>query len=241
MRRMFALAGSDIRQIQKDPILVVAILLPVLFAVLIRFALPVLTEKLNDFNLLDLSNHYDLIIGIGLLITPIMMGFLIGFIVLDERDEELLMFFSITPLTKTGYVYYRLISPILLTFVLSFVFMYVQGIVSFEVITFLPIAVLNALGSSLFTMAMVMFASNKVEGLALSKVLNLTLVVPIIPYIFKNPVMLLFGIVPTYWPVMAFVERYSSIGTFVLYVIVGFVINMAWLIWMTKKFENKIG
>ena len=60
-------------------------------------------------------------------------------------------------------------------------------------------ALLFALITPIVTMVMASFAQNKVEGLAIFKVLNLGLLLPILGLFLTPPFNYFFGLIPVYW------------------------------------------
>ncbi|WP_214481775.1 hypothetical protein [Bacillus sp. SM2101] len=237
MKRVAALAVQDARNIIKDPILVIAICFPFILGLTARFVLPVIHSWVLGTFQFDLSNHYPFIISLLLLMTPLWMGVLMGFILLDEKDEGVDLYFAVTPLTKSGYFMFRVFSPAVLTFFLSYIVIMLQGLVPWHVINFFPIAVMLALEAPLLSLIMVTVASNKVEGLAISKVLTLMFFTPVPPYIFHNSWTMLFGIVPFYWPAIIFMEDSNRVA--LLYAI-GLLVHIIWLNIVMKKYLTRV-
>lgn len=57
-----------------------------------------------------------------------LLGILAEFIILDERDDHLLEYYAITPLQKSGYLGYRLLMPVIISFIFSFSWEYLPEI-----------------------------------------------------------------------------------------------------------------
>ncbi len=240
LNRVLLLAINDLKNIKKDPLLIFAMLAPILLAVLARIGLPQLDYLLNQYISFNLSEHFRIVVSLVLLMAPLMIGTLFGFILLDERDEGILLYYSITPLTKAGYLYGRLLVPMGFTFILTFIMAFIQGVVvQLNTFSFIPIAFLLALQTPIFTLLMATLASNKVEGLALTKVINLCILAPIIDYIFVNPIVKIVILFPVYWPVSIIMNMDSNYYWF--HLLIGIIITFLWFIILTHKFQNKVG
>nr|WP_155671101.1 hypothetical protein [Ornithinibacillus caprae] len=232
------MALTDWKNIKRDPLLIFSMLGPLLLAVLARIGLPELDRLLNQYMSFNFQAHFLIIISLVLLMTPLMIGMLFGFIILDERDEGILLYYSITPLTKVGYLYGRLLVPMGLTFILSFMIVLIQGVVQIDVFSFVPVAILLALQTPIITMIMSTLASNKVEGLALTKVINLCILVPLIDYVFTNPMVKLVMLFPVYWPVSMLINMNSSYYWYQF--LIGVMVTFLWFILLKNKFQKKI-
>ena len=124
MKRLLALSFGDLKNISRDSMLLIALLVPFILAFLMRPILPFVREVLHRELSFELSEYYGLIMSFLILVTPMMIGMLSGFLILDERDEKILFFYSVTPLSKSGYLLYRVTAPAIVTFVLSFFVFY---------------------------------------------------------------------------------------------------------------------
>ncbi|WP_174495895.1 hypothetical protein [Salirhabdus euzebyi] len=239
INKMVVLSLGDWKNIQRDPLLIFTMIGTLLLAALVRFGLPQLTVLLQTHTTFNLEEHYRLIVSLVLLMTPLMIGMLYGFMILDERDEEVLLYYSVTPLTKTGYLFCRLLVPMVLTFTLSFVVVFIQGVVEWNFLSFIPIALLLAIQAPLITMMMASLASNKVEGLALTKVINLCVLAPLIDYAVSHPIAKVVAIFPVYWPALAFQSGEDTNWSGM--VLVGLVVALLWFVLLNKMFQRKIG
>ncbi len=239
MRRVKALLLGDLKNISRDPILLVSIIAPLLTAIVMRLGLPFAAEMLWQKLQFDLTPYYNLIISIMLLICPFMLGMLAGFIILDERDENILMFFTVTPLTKTGYLAYRMLSPIICCFIMSFVMVYIIGLVSIDFTRLLAVAIVASLEAPMVALFMGAFAANKVEGLAFSKALGILFIAPAVGYFVKSGWQLLAGIAPTYWVSKVFIYGIQGSSLYWVYAIVGVLVHLLFMYALYRKFENK--
>lgn len=238
IKRMLVLSLTDIKNMRREPLLLFSLLGVLLLATMIRIGLPELHKILLSYSNVSLQSHTQIIVGLGLVLAPLMIGMLYGFIILDERDEGVLLFYAVTPITKAGYLLARILAPVTVTFLISFAFIVIQGMVDWNFMTFLPIAVLLALQSPIITMLLTSFASNKVEGLALTKVVNLMLLAPLLDYLINHPVVNIMMLFPVYWPVKLFLESGSNTNWWNL--LTGFMITLIWLVVLERMFRRRM-
>lgn len=210
MNRTFHLIHGDMRQVTRDPMLAFYLLAPLLLLVMLRFGVPAGAMLLKERTGFDLAAHYDLILSIALFLTPLILGVMTGFLMLDERDEKLIDYYAVTPLSKRGYLRHRLFLPVLLSVVYSVLMLTCSGLAPvrlWSMLTILPMAALSAPVMSLFLGA---YASNKVEGMALSKGVGLLVFGPVIAYFIPFPMQALGAVFPTYWSSKAYFAGFAS-------------------------------
>ena len=113
MIRMFTrLAPLDARSIGRDGLMRILPAVPLLVVLPVRFVLPVLLARLGDVFGMPLDAYYPGIASAALLlISPSLYGLLVGFLLLDQRDENTLTALRVTPLPVRSYLLYRLAAP----------------------------------------------------------------------------------------------------------------------------------
>ena len=241
MNRTLALLRLDARNLLRDPMLFLITCLPVLVAVLMRFFIPFLAGLLMDYLGFDLRPGYALITSFFLLLGPLMYGWVIGFMLLDERDENILEYISVTPLGKTGFLSYRTGLPVLLSFVMAFVLVALIGLVPFAPLRILPVALLAAIEAPILALFLAAFAGNKVEGLALGKGVGFAFMAPLAAVFVQSPWQYLAGMLPPYWVAKLFIEPDLGFGTRILLITAGLLVHAFWLVWMLRKFNRRLG
>lgn len=199
IKPLISLARADIKNVRRDPMLLLVLCGTVLLALFFRYVRPIVTEWLLQTYAFDLSHYYDLILVVILQIVPLMVGMVVGFMMLDERDENLIQYFFVTPLKQSGYLFVRLTIPFLLTMGLCLFVVYFTSLVQLSMFKLIPLLWLLALSTPMFTLFLVAFASNKVEGLALSKASGILSVFPIAPFFLAPEWQVVVSVVPTYW------------------------------------------
>lgn len=79
----------------------------------------------------DISPYVVMLMSYLVIGAPAVFGVVIGFLLLDERDEGSLIALQVTPLSLNNYIIYRLGMPILLTVLLLVISLPLAGITNF--------------------------------------------------------------------------------------------------------------
>jgi fluoroquinolone transport system permease protein len=135
-----------------------------------------------------------------LLIAPIMSGAIIGFLLLDQRDDRTLIALQVTPLPLDVYLAYRLAAPILVSLIMTLVAFPIAGLAGMGMLRVALAAMAAAPLAPLTALALAVFAENKVQGLALMKAANILLIAPLAASFISPPWQWAFAIAPTFWP-----------------------------------------
>lgn len=179
--------------------LVVLLLIPFLEGSIFYIGLPLLAPLLQATFAFDITAWYGLADMVLLTLTPIVAGVLCGFLMLDERDEGVGEYFGVTPLGGAGYLVSRLALPMLWSILLSPVLMLLFSLSHPDMMRVLCIAVAGGFFGATCTLLLLTFAGNKVEGLVVSKMLGITMLPMLVPFITDSPWGLVAGIFPAYW------------------------------------------
>ena len=110
-----------------------------------------------------------------------------GFILLDERDENMIQYFAVTPLSKRGYVMIRLILPMAMTLCYSILLFASGGLMAPGAVNLLFVLIMVTLEAPIYTLLLAAYVANKVEGLALMKGFSLLTLMPAAVYFIPVP------------------------------------------------------
>lgn len=197
---------NDLRNIPREPLIVFMLLAPWVYVVLLRLALPVAGEWLMATYGVSVVDYYPLIMTAFTLPIPLFIGIVYGLLLLDERDDRVFPALQVTRVSLDAYLAYRLVAAACVSVPYSAFYAWATGLVPPRtVLATLPALVLGAAVSAFTMLFLVAFASNKVEGLALLKVLG-TLIMfgPMVAFFWRSPWQLVLGIIPSYWPAKAY-------------------------------------
>ncbi len=190
---------GSFKLIRRDPLLMILVLGPFLYGPAFRFGLPLLQPVLMNAFAFDITPWYSLTDMMLLTLTPMLAGMLCGFLMLDERDQGLGEYYTVTPLGGVGYLASRLALPVVWSIVIAPVLMLLFSLTHPDMLRVLCIAVTGGVFGAVNTLMLLSFAGNKVEGLAVSKMLGLTMLPALVPIITSSPWGLIAGIFPAYW------------------------------------------
>jgi fluoroquinolone transport system permease protein len=239
MKKYHTLFISDLRHAGLDPVLMVGIFAPLALLVVSRFGFPMIADWLTNGYAFDLY-EYSSFTAIFLVITfPILIGMMTGLLMLDERDENVISYYAVTPLMRRGYMVYRLALPSGLCTLLSSLYLIASGLSSIQ-LEHIYILLLLAIEAPCFALFLASFAANKVEGLALSKIGGLFIAGPIIAYFVPIPWQIIGAWIPTYWPAKLFFGIEAASGfSVIVYFLVGLIFHLSLLSIMVRIFLKR--
>lgn len=240
MKKILALLIGDFKNFGRDPILLITIFVPFLVAFLARFGLPALSHYLIMNWEVNIIEHYPFILSIIILLTPMMVGTLLGLNLLDERDENTLVYYSVTPITKSGYLIYKTILPCILSFIITFAATRISQLTSINYISFIPVALMTSLQAPAMAFFLSTYANNKVEGFAFSKGMGILYVAPVAGYFLQSNWKYIFGLLPPYWVTMSFINSFEINYSYYLHITLGIFIHIFYLLFFFKRFSAKI-
>ena len=221
-----ALGPIDTKSVLRDPLLRWLIFYPLLMAGLIRWGVPVLRIHLIARFQFDLFPYYPLLMSFVVLMTPMLAGTVIGFLLLDQRDDQTLTALQVTPLTLSGYFAYRIAVPTVLSFGVTLAVVRFAGLLQVAPFALIGASLGCCLLAPMYALFLGAFASNKVEGFALSKALGVLSVPPLVAYFVEPPWQFLFGLDPLYWPAKVFWVASANSSVAWAYLLIGMLMQL---------------
>ncbi len=198
------LGPIDGRNTRRDPMLRWMLFAPLFLALIFRFVLPWAGQLAAANFGVDIRPYLPLFYAYIALLIPVLYGAVVGFLLLDERDDRTLLALQVTPLPLAGYAAYRIGVPMALSLLLTPPTFWVVGAPGLSLLEMVVTAVAAAPLAPIYMLLLAAFAANKVQGFALMKGLGIFLVVPLAAWFIQMPWQLLLGLLPTYWPVKVF-------------------------------------
>lgn len=193
-RRLGTLLAADAMNVSRDPMLILATVLSVLPSIGLWFARDAIDAAGTGAGIETLSLYF---VPVALLLPAFLVGWVAGFLLIEDRDDGPLLAVDVTPVGKGGFLAYRLVVTAALTAAITL--MAVQLLLP-TVGLWLKLLILVTIpaDAALSAIILLALARNKVEGLALTKLTNLAAIVPLAAII-PSPLRLIAGIIPTYW------------------------------------------
>jgi len=228
----------DFKLLKGDPMLYMIMTVPFILWALMQFLVPWIIDLSMQNWKLDLSPYYQQAGTFFVLLIPMMIGMVYGFILLDERDGGIITAISVTPTGKLGYLSMRLGVPTALSLAAILIFLLVLDLS--HNLDFLQLIVISAIVSSQSLILLLLlgaFADNKVMGMAISKGFGILLMGPLLDYIIPVPYNWTGAYSPLFWSNRALLSE--SNDTFWLYA--GFtIVFQSLLLWfLFRKFRAR--
>lgn len=241
-RAIRVLGGIDAKNIGRDPLLRWMILFPLLLAVLVRWGIPPLEEFLSARYAFSLAPYHPLLMSFVLTAMPMLSGMVIGFLLLDQRDDRTLSALQVTPLALNGYLAYRLGLPMAMSLVSTLAVLPVTGYADLGFLSLLLAALAAAPVAPFYALSLGAFAGNKVQGFALTKAMGVLLAIPVAAWFVREPWQWVFGLVPLYWPAKVYwmLDAGSGKGGVALLLAAGLLYQAAVVAGLLRRFRSQV-
>ena len=199
MKPIFVLAFNDLRNAFRDKVLLILLLLPFLLFPAFRFGLPVVAEFLPL-----VADYFLLILGFFCILVAILPAFLLSFMMLEEKDDNVLVALRVLPLSPFAYLTSRMGFTVLLSFGFALVSMLFSGLIDIGLVPSLGLAFQICLTGPIVTLSVVALARNKIEGLSVLKGLMFVFMVPMAVFFVDATWVHALCVFPPYWTYQAF-------------------------------------
>ena len=190
---------NDIRLIFRDKSLMVMFIIPVAIVAFCRLGIPPVAKLFPV-----LESYYWLIVSSFMAVAASTPSYIMGFILMDERDENVAVLLRILPLPNNFILKIRTVLIVLLSYFFSFIILLFNGLVHLEFFILISLPLLFALIPVVLTFAISAFAKNKIEAAAMYKGLNTFLILPVVAFFIPGILKYAFGIIPFFWTFNAF-------------------------------------
>jgi fluoroquinolone transport system permease protein len=226
---------NDLRNILRDRLLLyTAFLIPLIIIIFTRLVIPWLSE-----NIVPLQQYYPLLFMLFVTTIPMMFGFVTGFLIMDERDENLLTVLRVMPISRSAYLIYRMAFMSVLSFIYILLFPALTGLIDISIFDYLPIAVLLALFTPVMGLIANIVANNKVQAFAVFKMLGGVFFLPLFAFFINNDLKYIFGIIPNFWTFMALDKLLNTGNQDVVFLGIGFIYHFVFLAVLFYLFNKK--
>ena len=236
-----SLAAIDARNVARDPMLRWMAVFTPGFGLLFRFAVPPVADAFDRQFGFDLVAYYPLLMSFLPLIAAGMLGTVVGFLLLDQRDDETMTALLVTPLSLGDYLRYRLGGLMLLSALFGAVIVPLAGLSETTPLQVGVAALAAAPLAPMYALFLGTFAANKVQGFALTKAVGVVLIPCIFAYFVTGPWQVLFGLVPHYWPLKVFwLFDEGTIGAALLFALAGLAWQAALLLLLVRRLSHVV-
>lgn len=233
------LGPVDFKNVRRDSLLIWIPLMPLMLALLLRVAAPELAVFLDARFAFDFTPYYPLLMSTFVVLAPVTVGMIVGFLLLDERDDQVLTALLVTPMPLGSYLLYRISVPILLGCATTLIGYPLAALTPVAFFDLLVVALLGSLSAPLVALFLASCAPNKVAGFALLKLLNAINMLPVAAFFIDSRWQLLAGIVPAYWPLKVFWLAAAGQG-YGPYLVTGLAVNLLALALLLRRFQTVV-
>ncbi len=187
---------SEVKQLLREPIMVLFCLLPLLTPLAFKGLMHPYLAQYYPFAVEHYTPYFHYT---AFVLAPGLLGVVVGFRMLDDRDGHIFELMRVTPLGASGYLYLRLVFTAVLTGLYAF-YTYVLFRPSYLLPTALiGLVILLALYGAVLGLLLFALAPDKVKGLTYAKGLNLLLLFGFVDLLDLGGLTWLARLTPTYW------------------------------------------
>lgn len=172
---------------------------PVFAGLFFKFAIPFINNILTTVLSFPITPWYGLIDGMLICLTPMFTAMISAFLLLEERDEGLSTFYQITPAEGYSYLFARIGIPMIWAFIITLIVTAVFGISSLPLGVILSSSLISSFTGISLAMMVVSIAGNRVEGLAISKLMGISFIGLILIWFIPAPYHFFMGFLPSFW------------------------------------------
>ena len=236
------LAVNDLRNTIRDRLLVFLLFLyPVLLIVFSRILVHLIAPRIED--MFPIAANFSVVFMFFLIVIPMLFSFIVGFLILDERDEHLLTVLRVMPISRNSYLIYRMFFMSLFAFIVLLLFPPLSGLVDgtqFSYPVYIPVALLFALFTPFLALLVSSFAQNKVQAFAIFKISGTVFIVPIFAFLLNlGDLKYIFSPIPNFWSLMS-LDSVLQNGTLnIVHLGIGFAFHIALLAALFYIFNKK--
>lgn len=241
MSAMTALLTKDARVIARDPMMALLVVYPLLIAALTRLIPNWVTVEHLDVYLAPTAPT----------VAPSMVGLILGFALIEERENRTWLLLRVVPLSETALVGYLVGASGVFSCLTALISSYVYGLGVSHWPLFIASVVVASLTAPLMAFVLGAIASNKIEGLVVAKILGFIPVTAALVFVLPPVWQSLLFWNPYYWIYLgllaAFVGPEADAGLAVQwppfsewsYVIVPFVLCAAAVLPLARAYRRR--
>lgn len=225
-----------LRFVRRDKMLLAACAAPLLAGVFFKLAIPAIermaTGQLSAAAIL--SPYYGLLDLLFSMLTPVMFCFAAAMVILEEHDDHIDGYLFITTLGRKGYLISRICIPCAIAFIITLALLPVFRLTDLSALEIVFLSFSGAMQGIIMALLIVTLSTNKLEGMAVTKVSTLLLLGVFAPYFMPDKIQYVLSFLPSFWVGKAIYDR--NLTDMLVFIPVTFV----WIYFLGKKFLRKI-
>lgn len=190
---------NDLKQVSREPIMTILFLCPVLisiaFRLMVEFLLPLVFQYFNK----SFTPYIPYALAMALISCPMMLGIVMGFMMMEDKDARIIELMSVTPLAKQGYIANRLLFTVGATIMHTIISYAIMGLYIFTIPALLFTTVILSILAIDIGLIFFSIATDKIKALTYAKGLNMIVIFAFADLLKGNFIKVLSLGFPTYW------------------------------------------
>lgn len=235
MKYTLKLFKIGISQISKDGMLLALIPAPFLVGIFFKFAIPFMNNVLTKELSFSITPWYGLVDGMLICLTPMFVAMISAFLLLEERDEGISSFYQITPAEGYSYLFARIGIPMIWAFFTTVIVSVFFHISSLSLGVILSSALISNFTGIFLAMMVVSIAGNRVEGLALSKLMGISFIGLFLIWFVPAPYHFIMAFLPSFW-----IGKLLMDGVNFFSFMFGLISCILWITFFTRRFLKRV-
>ncbi|WP_291724229.1 hypothetical protein [Bernardetia sp.] len=192
---------NDIRNILRDKTLLMMLFFPFMLIFGLKAGLPSLNKLLPQF-----PDYYGLALAVLATTSGMLGGYIISFVMLDEKDENVFTVIRVMPFSMIWFISYRLLLAGFWAFCFAFLSFVALDINDYSLVEKLLYSLFCSQTAVVVLLFLVTFANDKIEGITFIKGTNFFTVLPVLAFLVDSSWKHIFSIFPFYWTYKAMQE-----------------------------------
>ncbi len=233
MKAVLSCFKALLLSVKTDRMLQLCCAVPLLSGAFFRFGIPALEALLmRKLGLAAvIAPYYILFDLLFSLLTPMIFCYVTAMVILEERDDHVALYLSVTPLGKKGYFLARLGMPALVSFIVTALLLPAFSLTGVSLGKALLYALCGTAQALIIALLVVSFSQNKLEGMAVTKLSSLLMLGMFAPFFMRGNAQYLLAFLPSFW--LARAAEHGVAGLICL------VLSALWMLPLLRRFAEK--
>lgn len=225
-----------LKVVMHDRMLFAALMSPVLAGIAICFGVPFAEKMLIQVTGLTavLTPYYGLFDIFFASLTPVMFCFIAAMVVLEEHDDHIDRYLFITGLGRSGHFISRMILPAILAFLITVILLPVFKLTELSGVEIIFLSLTGSLQGINIALLIVTLSSNKLEGMAVTKLSSLMMLGAVVPFFVPASFGYCAIFLPSFWMGKAVVERKPIV------MLPSVLVAVIWFLFLKRKYDRKM-
>ena len=225
-----------LKVVMHDRMLFAALMSPVLAGIAICFGVPFAEKMLIQVTGLTavLTPYYGLFDIFFASLTAVMFCFIAAMVVLEEHDDHIDRYLFITSLGRNGYFVSRILIPALFAFAITAILLPGVKLTELSGVEIILLSLTGSLQGIVIALLIVTISSNKLEGMAVTKLSSLMILGAIVPFFLPSPIDLCAFFLPSFWMGKAVTERKPVV------MLLSVLVAASWILCLKRKQDRKL-